>query len=618
MSGATTRTGGRVAARYVAPSNAVRRRLVSCLVLVGALLAAAPARADSGPAWGAIADRVAGSMEALQQSDGSLADYLSPTAQPYAEAMVGYGLLLHGLRRGDRRATDAGLRAIGQTVQPGIRGGPRLDSVFKQLAVASSYRLATERLAGDPVFESRRAAIETWLREVRPVHLTATTGAAGNKHLVEAVADLELIHSGLSGGAPGTITGDPNAALARVISLIDARWPAAVEAQLRPGPFGPTAVVSDPPSQPLAYHALALAMYDRAIALLGVGATGGARTALAAMARGSALLAGPDGDLAYWGRSQEQSWALALTAAGADALGADGAPGRRRAERLRARAAERIDRVHGFGPYGVWIVPALRTDAAAGRAAMDDYAANGVYNGLTLVGAEWALSDGEYGVPIAAPTGPLGADAGGAWRIGRGAAAFAVSRRRATWFAVRMRAGTGEHRGDPRYAFGLMAAKHRTGGRWRDLVAAPPRPLGAADAPGPSLVLRDGTLAEPYGSRIRTSRRGAITVIGGFRTAAGRVVRHGVRFVFAPTPTGGVSVSFGVRRRDRVDVADFRAAGSRPVTVRLRPRGRRVRALPSTPLVRSGYASATLGRVVRVGARVRVARTGTLTWLPRG
>jgi hypothetical protein len=331
------------------------------------------------------------------------------------------------------------------------------------------------------------------------------------------------------------------------------------------------------------------------------------------MARGSALLAAPDGDLAYWGRSQEQSWALALTAAGAGVLG----PGR--AERLRGRTARRIEREHGFGPFGVWIVPALRTDPAAGRAAMDDYAANGVYNGLTLVGAEWTLAGlpgGERRVP--APTAPLGADADGAWRVGRGAAGFAVARHGDVWFAVRMRAGTGGHRGDPRYAFGLMAAKRRSGGRWRDLVPAAPRALSSGDGPGPSLVLRDGTVAHAYGRRIVVGRRrGTVTVVGGFRTAAGRVVRHAVRFAYAPTRTG-VSVSFPVRARDVVDVADFRAGSVRPVAVQLGTPGRRARDLRSVPTVLGGYASATRGDVERIGARVRVTRRGTLTWLPRG
>jgi hypothetical protein len=360
-------------------------------------------------------------------------------------------------------------------------------------------------------------------------------------------------------------------------------------------------------------------MAERAVGLLGNATSAQARSALARMARGSALLAAPDADLAYWGRSQEQSWALALTAAGADVLGTDGAIGRRRAERLRARAALRVDLVHRFGPYGVWIVPALRTDAEAGRAAMDDYAANGVYNGLTLVGAEWTLEDlpaGDAGDPLPVPAAPLGADRDGAYELGHGAGTFAVSRHRDIWFAVRLRGGTGDHRGDPRYAFGLMAAKRRAGGRWRDVVPAAPRPLGGAEASGPSLVLRDGTLATPYGSRMRTAHDGTVTIVGGFRTATGRTVRHGVRFTYTPTRTG-VAVSVRVRPRDVVDVADFRAAASVPLPVRLSVREAHTRELRSVPLVRSGYASATLGRVVRVGARVRVARAGMLTWLPR-
>jgi hypothetical protein len=115
---------------------------------------------------------------------------------------------------------------------------------------------------------------------------------------------------------------------------------------------------------------------------------------------------------------------------------------------------------------------------------------------------------------------------------------------------------------------------------------------------------------------MRTAHDGSVTIVGGFRTAGGRTVRHGVRFAYTPTRTG-VAVSVRVRPDDVIDVADFRAASAPPFPVRLRVRAPRTRELHSVPLVRSGYASATLGRVVRVGARVRVARAGTLTWLPR-
>jgi hypothetical protein len=620
----------------------VRRLLL--IALIASLGPAASARASSAPAWGGISDRIGGAMQQLQQPDGSLSEYLSGTPQPYGEAMVGYGLLLRGVRTGDQRAVEAGLRGVSYSVQPGLRAGPGLDSVFKQLGVAAAYALADEQLTGDERFESRREGWAAWLRQVRAVHLYSPARGTSNKHLVEAVAQLELLRSGISPGEPGTVLADPAGTRERVEALINGRWPAAVAAQSRRGPLGPMAVSSDAPTHPLAYHALALAMADRAVTLLGTDAEPAARDALARMARASWALTAPDGDLAYWGRSQEQSWALALTAAGAGALARGGDDGRattaagagalarggddgraaaataadaRRAEALRSRLAGRVVAVHGFGPHGVWIVPSLRTDPAAGRAAMDDYAANGVYNGLTLVGAEWTLNSLATAEPSA--TGALGGDRDGTAAIGRGLASFAVSRHRNVWFAVRMRSGFGGHSHDPRYAFGLMAAKRRTAAGWTDVVPAAPRSLAAGDAPGPWLVLPSGRVAEPFGTRIETDRRsGTVTVVGGFRTAGGAVVRR-VRFTY--TPAGrGVELSFRVRTGDDVEVADFRRDNLPPTppALTLARRNGTPRAVRSTPLVRSGFASATLGRVVRVAVRVRAAHGGTLTWAPSG
>jgi hypothetical protein len=582
---------------------------------------AASARADATVDWDGISARIATAMEQLQQPDGSFADYLSPTAQPYAEAMVGYGLLLRGLRTGDRSATEAGLRALEQTVQPGVRGSPRLDSVFKQLAVAAAYNLAAARLAGDAAFETRREALAAWLRQVRPTRLTSETAGTSNKHLVEAVADLELLRSGIAGGEPGSVLAEQAPALTRVLALLGERWPALVRSQQRRGPIGAMAVASDGPTHPLAYHGLSLAMLDRALELLGSQSPAAGRAARRIMARGSWALTAPDGDLAYWGRSSEQSWALALTAAGAGALGADRPDGRARAAALRERLATRITGLHGFGPYGVWIVPALRTHPADGRAAMDDYAANGVYNGLTLVGAEWTVAGAaraDKPEPASVDHGGLAADRTGAWRLGRGRSAFGVARRGDVWFAVRMRGGFGDHAGDPRYAFGLMGAKRRVRGVWRDIVSAAPRPLGDAGGAGPTLVLRDGRVAGAHGTRMDLTRDGAILIHGDFRTAQGAVVRRGVRFAFTPTARG-VEVSFPVRANDVVEVADFRraAAPARAADVRLVPRRGRPRTLTSAPLLRDGFASATLGPVVRVGAQVRARRPGTLVWSPR-
>jgi hypothetical protein len=588
------------------------------LAIAASLAFAAPARAGTEAKWDGVSARIAASMRALQHRDGSLQDYLS-TREPYAEAMVGYGLLMRGVRTGERASTDAGLRAVSRAVDPDVRGGPMLDSVFKQLAVAAAYRVASAGLAGDPAFEARREAWAAWLRRVHPVHLTSTEGGASNKHLVEAVADLELLGSGIGGGEPGSVLADPVGTVARVRALTAERWPAIVEAQLQAGPAGEGAVASDAPTHPLAYHGLSLAMLDRATELLGTELPPATRAARRAMARASWTLTAPDGDLAYWGRSHEQSWALALTAAGADGMVAASSADAARADALRRRLAQRIDVVHGFGPYGVWIVPALRAHDAAGRAALDDYAANGVYNGLTLVGAEWTLAD--IARDGAAPAGGrLASDRDGAWTLGRGIGSFAVARRGDVWFAVRMRGGSGARRGDPRYTFGLMAAKRRVAGAWRDIGAALPRTLGGDDAAGPWLVLDDGTLAEPYGARIEAARAsdGTVVVRGGFRGPGGQVVRRGVRFTFAPTRTG-VSLSFTARTGDEFELADFRPEGATTAAprVRLAPRRGSARSLHGSADARAGYTSATAGPAVRVGTRIRVPRRGTLTWLPR-
>ena len=90
---------------------------------------------------------------------------------------------------------------------------------------------------------------------------------------------------------------------------------------------------------------------------------------------------GPDGDVAYLGRRQEQSWALAAAAAGGE-IGASLL--RSRAAALHSvanRAFARIVRLHGLGPAGIRIVP-RRGRGAHRRAGID--VSTIAFNGLTL------------------------------------------------------------------------------------------------------------------------------------------------------------------------------------------------------------------------------------------
>ena len=77
----------------------------------------------------------------------------------------------------------------------------------------------------------------------------------------------------------------------------------------------------------------------------------------------------PDGDLAYFGRSQGQSWALALGALAAARAAAAG-PCDRRARAFQAvadRALGRLAARHPIGPGGMAIVPSANGPATIPR-----------------------------------------------------------------------------------------------------------------------------------------------------------------------------------------------------------------------------------------------------------
>jgi len=582
-----------------------------------ALLATAPAHAGSRATWTTAADRIAASLEASQEPSGLFRDDYKPNSKTYAEAIGGYGLLLHAARTGDSGAASAGMRAVTFAVAPDPRPGPDLDSVFKQLGVAAAYALALERFAGHPDFVAHRAEWEAWLRRVRPQRVTGPGGGVANRLMVESLAQLELLRTGLGGGQPGSVVADPDAARRNIRSFMAVRWPRAVADTLHRGRFGSAGVHSDQPSHPLAYHALALAMAQRAIALLGPGAAASTLRTTRRLARGSWELAAPDGDVAYFGRSHEQSWALPLTAAGVEEQArreSHAVAGRLRA--LTDRVAARLEQAHAFGPLGVDIVPIAGTDRDAARAAIDTYASQAVYNALTLVSAEWARA--AMRGPALGAAGGIGADHDGGRVLGAGAGEFATARRDGVWAAVRMRPGLRSQRRDARYAFGLVAAKRRAGGGWRDVVVGLPRTRRGADAPGPWLLGAGGVeRAEPFGSSIRVTDSGVIEVAGGFRSRRGRVVRRAT-FRFVPGD-GTVRTSVRVRAGDRLELAEFLPAGAARARIRLRPRGGGAAAAPGDAATTRtpGFASATDGWLERVATVVEVRAGGVLTWTPR-
>jgi hypothetical protein len=442
--------------------------------------------------------------------------------------------MLAGVRTGRPEWVEAGARA---QVYAAAKAPDRL-SVFESMLIASGYNLLRTRAPGTPTFAAGRAVWEDYLRTIRPVYNAGLDAAhlPSNKYLVEAVAYLELARSGLVSPIPGAVLNRRGEAWRRGLDVINRLVPKRVRTHRgRAGGHRVTAL-SDRYKEPLAYHSLSLGLLARAIEVAGDRASPRARRALRIGTRTLWALQAPDGDLAYFGRSQGQSWAAAL------AVYAAGGRCDRSARAVAERALRRLAARHPIGPTGMAIVPSA--DGPRTVPAIDDYASQVVYNGLTLTALGWAADADREGCRA----GNVLADRGsGSAVLPFESARFATLRRGRVWMAVKR----ASQEGDGRSAFGIRALKRRApGGRWIDLIPAAPaaagRPRGTF---GPALRLRGGALAKPRGESIAV-RGDRIVVRGGF-VHRGRWVRRGVSFRFAPTARGA-RVSVNTKPGDRI------------------------------------------------------------------
>ena len=553
---------------------------------VAALLgvAAAPASAAAPPSWSQKADEIAAPWPGLQRSDGSFRDYIlvrdpSDQRDDYGDPMMGYALLLTAARTGDATLADSGLRALEFSLDRAARSPST--QVFHQLAVVSAYNLARERFPAHPVFERARPRWEDVLRRIEVYRLGRQK--VTNKSIVESILLLELLRSGLSSSVQGSALADRSGTLAAVSTFLSRDLPQAA----KPYQVAGRTVFGDMPLLPPAYHALSVGMLARTIDLLGDDAPSAARTLLRRGALASEAAAAPDGDVAYHGRSQAQAWTLPLTAYGASRVGLGG---------LAERA---VGRLLGYrtGPEGLLVTPSLAEDIEDALPGVDEYTAGASYVGLTLMALEWAIAAHSDAGAGTLPTG--------SYVLGTGSGAWATSRRKKIWFAVK-RARTSTR--DLRYDFGLVAFKH--GGI--DVLPARPRTLGSSDSAGP--VLRRGrSVGFPEGSELRLASGGRIVVRGGFRTAGGRWLRRGVTFTFAPSYCG-VRLTFPGRAGDAFEYSGF---------FREKPRQSGRSVVDAFQLVRfdrrpdgvkfqDGYASGADAGTTRARARLRRSRAGTV------
>jgi hypothetical protein len=583
------------------------RPAVAAALAALALLPAAAA-AQGGSALARYATGTLAPWEATQSTTGALVDPISGfSGIRYGEAMYAYATLLS---RPDAARRASAVRALSWlATQPHELPGPEglpLQSVFENAAFAASYRLARTRYADDPVVAAALPAWRAWLSAVHYERLGRSGRYHDNKALVEAVAVQELLRTDVPSGGPGTVLADRRDARRRVRRLLNRGVPVAARA-FRSERAGRRFVsVSDPPRNPPAYQALAAAYYVRALTLLPRGARApAARRTARQMLRGIEVALAPDGDLAYWGRSQEQAWALGFAAAAAARAGRAGLLPRREARGLVDAASARLRARHLTAGGQLMTLPLLQDGGPLPAAAVDPYFTFPSYQNLTAMAVGWAAADVRA---LPRRGGTTWAPAVTVQPHGNGA--FAILRSRRVWAAVRGERGDG----DLRYDFGVVAAKLRgRDGRWRDLLPPRPRTTTGADSAGPVLLTPEGP-AFPAALAMERDGR-TVRMEGEYRDARARLKRrHNVRFAFTPTRRG-VRMRVSARPGDRFQLSAF-SRGT------LAPGGRRgvfeqagyamvVRgASQRVVAVSDGYASGLDAALARRTVTVQVPRHG--------
>jgi hypothetical protein len=550
----------------------------------------------------------------LQRGDGSFSDYVvdahpgGAPRDPYGRAFIGLALLQAGMRDGDGHELDAGLRAIGQAARHPVRHD-RI--VFENLALETAYNVARGTLNGDRRYELIRPALERRLRHVTVVQFGGKRPYY-NYYLVDAAGLLELLDSGLTSGVPGSALAQRARTRRLIIALVNHTVPRIAKAYTTSDGAAKLAVLSDPPWNPPAYDAFSLALLARIVHRLGPAVGAAPRELMRGMARSLWALASPGGSVSYYGRSQDQSWTLVMTAYGAQAAAAlpGTAPGdAARFDALAARALERLRADYGGGRFGFWITPALRRGVRDAIPGLDLYADAASYSGLTLVGLNWALEQ----MPSDGPApGLLAADTAGSHRVSSGPSAILITRTPSLWFAVKQGPGVyvqgvGDYRRDVRYDSGLVALQSITHeGSAADILPRRPHSLRTDDHADPQLV--HGRLrARFWGTGLRTTSAGAVTLSGGYR-AGSRWLRRGVAIRYAPSGCG-LEMSLPTRRGDRLEQTLWMRARPRATAAgrTLVAPGEQVElsSKPSAISTRGGYASGTEARLTRVTLRFK-------------
>ena len=604
--------------------------LVAAALAVVAATAAPAAQADAPQQWRDLAKEMARPWPQLQKSEGWFPDYVYGGGKAfcnttkcrkglgnarYGESLLGYGLVMTGLREGDQTLVDSGLKAISYILaQKELQA--KLPTSFEGMSVASTYNLMREKQPNNPIFVQNKAEWEAFMKRqplITTIYRKPDTTRYGNHFLMEALEILELLDTGLTSDDPNAILGGKRKTAEDVTRfLLNERVPGIAKRATIDVRGQPTWVHSDPPDNPLAYFGFAAGVYSRAIRVLGDQASTATRAPIVEAANAAIWVGGPDGDMGYYGRSQQDSWGLSAIAAGVEA--AANTPGSSAAQDARYRAVTdrvlaRLRDAYGNGPQGWWVLPAMRENLAQALKGVDGYTGAVAFAGLTLVPLNWALDEMEAAPARAAST--IGADANSAVVVSQGESTLGVVRQGDVWFAVKRQASS-KRRKDMRYDFGLLSLKFRGDDNWTDVLRNRPTTSTDEDSAGP-ILRTGGAEGLPRGEK-ESVRTGTATITGGYRTRDRRFLRRGVKWTWTGTACG-VRLSFGVKAGDRYEYSTFFKSNP-ALSGKVLADGAQKVTFSTAPLRVSrqgGYVSGLDPSLIRAKAILQVRADGTFT-----
>jgi hypothetical protein len=600
--------------------NRSRRFLivVACALVVAACWApAAPAASFTRSDVAALTNELLARWPARQNPNGTFRDFHHVSdargrSRDYDEALMGAVLLRQGLATKNPAMTQSALKAIAREADPKRYGRP---GVFQVYAMAVAYRDA--RSAGLLRRKANRRLAERWprwLAKYRRVRMSPYRPFS-NQRTVEAAAYRLLLASGIRSHTAGAVLADRRRA-AGELRAFDALVSDTAAHYSRKG----VAVFSDTPRNPLAYVALTSAFLARYVATGGPG-----KARFLQLARGMLALTGPDGDIAYAGRSQGQSWALSLGAYAA-LQAANWEPSTTRRGQFRALAASYLQRLKVLHqPAGQhWITPVFRwfrirraqiststlfSPVTANPrhssliAGVDTYSGAVVYQALAALGLQWtqALLKGTISSSSATPlTGRV---------LSRGRSQMVTLRRETSWAAVKASPSwLGFRKVDLRADAGLMRLKVRRADGWVDLLALAPRTYGETpDSLAPRLVA--GSRRYVPRGRIASVRSASVTlrIAYGNRAATLRV---------GLTADGAVIALTGApRARYRFGVVRYRTVTDKPTKLGLATETARHRFEPAPRVIRRGPAMASAEAMLRrYDVDVVAGSSGRVRW----